>query len=79
MNYSISKFFRFFIENLNIENNIREYDYNIKSLINHNKCKHYIKNKSILDNTSIKYDSNESNIKNFEYLKMSQKLIVIIR
>ena len=46
LNYSTSKFFRFFLENLNIENNIREYDYNIKNLINHNKCNHYI-NKDI--------------------------------
>ena len=46
LNYSTAKFLKFLFENLNNENNIREYDYNIKNLINHNKCKHYI-NKDI--------------------------------
>ena len=32
------------------------------------------KNKTILDNSSIRYDSNENNIKSFEYLKMSPKI-----
>ena len=56
LNYSISKFFRFFIENLNIENNDREYDYNIKNLINPNKCNHFI-NKDISRIFITKYGS----------------------
>ena len=46
LNYSITKFFRFSLENLKIENNFRDYDYNIKNIMGHNICNHYI-NKDI--------------------------------
>ena len=45
-NYSTSKFFRFLLENTNMENNHREYNYNIKYLTNNKKCNHLI-NKDI--------------------------------
>ena len=42
LNYSISRFFRFLLENISNENDIKEYDYNIKYLTNNNKCNHII-------------------------------------
>ena len=43
LNYSTAKLFRFFLENLNIQNNHREYKYNIKDITkNDKKCNHLI-------------------------------------
>ena len=47
LNYSKAKIFRFILENTSLENNYREYNYNIANITdNNNKCKHYI-NKNI--------------------------------
>ena len=47
LNYSMSKLVKFFCENLNMQNNYREYKYNIQKIIkNNNKCNHLI-NKNI--------------------------------
>ena len=46
LNYSTTKLFRFLVENLNIENITRDYNYNIRNIINSNKCNHNI-NKDI--------------------------------
>ena len=45
-NYSTSKLFRFLLENINIKNNVREYNYNIKYLAKNKECNHFI-NKDI--------------------------------
>ena len=48
LNYSTAKLFRFLLENLNMKNTNREYNYNIKEIISENKkiCNHLI-NKNI--------------------------------
>ena len=46
LNYSIGKLIRFFLENINIQNFNREYDFNIKELIPKKNCQHLI-NKNI--------------------------------
>ena len=56
LNYSFSKFFRFLLENINIENNAREYDYNIKNMTIHKSCRHFI-NKDISRIFITKYGS----------------------
>ena len=56
LNYSFSKFFRFLLENINIENYNREYDYNIKNMTFHKSCKHFI-NKDISRIFITKYGS----------------------
>ena len=56
LNYSTSKFFRFLLENINVENNFRDYSYNINNLSNHNKCTHFI-NKDVSRIFVTKYGS----------------------
>ena len=46
LNYSIGKLIRFFLENINIQNFNREYDFNIKELTPKKNCQHLI-NKNI--------------------------------